>query len=391
MSVDAARNDVSYARDNYFSKTNYIKVNGQPALLVFGPQKLTNPTDWTNVLSGFVPKPALFTLWYNQNAGGNATRPVRLDRPERPQGRGRLRRRPRRREPRAHDPGALSRLQFVLRGRRLARPDVEGLVHAQAGQHGGRGHLRVDLPARDVRRAICCRSPPGTTTAKGRWSSPRPAVPVSIPDDAAAERRHAVHRRGAQDREACSTTSDARSGGAKQADLDRALHGPREPRRRHGVRDPGLRRSGARRERRRGWRRNDRRVGHGRRGNDRIPLAPAARPGRRGRLAPLQGTAPGAGVAGTGGTTAGTAGHAGSSGVGGGAGAGSTGGQAGGGRGGQGAAKTSSGCSVTGADGGASPFGVVVLAGARAEAARRRRRALSRPAERCGRAPSAAR
>jgi MYXO-CTERM domain-containing protein len=72
VSVDAAKNDMSYARDNYFGKSNYIKVNGQPVLLVFGPQKIMNPNDWTNVLSVFAAKPTLFALWYNANAGSNA-------------------------------------------------------------------------------------------------------------------------------------------------------------------------------------------------------------------------------------------------------------------------------------------------------------------------------
>ena len=72
VSIDAAKNDLSYARDNYFSKANYIKVSGQPALLVFGPQKFTNPSDWANILSVFTSKPAFFSLWYNQNAGANA-------------------------------------------------------------------------------------------------------------------------------------------------------------------------------------------------------------------------------------------------------------------------------------------------------------------------------
>jgi MYXO-CTERM domain-containing protein len=72
VSVDAAKNDMSYVRDNYFSKANSIKVNGQPALLVFGPQKFTNASDWTNILSVFATKPTFFTLWYNANAGSNA-------------------------------------------------------------------------------------------------------------------------------------------------------------------------------------------------------------------------------------------------------------------------------------------------------------------------------
>jgi hypothetical protein len=73
VSVDAAKNDLSYARDNYFNKPNYIKISGQPGLLVFGPQKYTNPADWTNILSVFsTTKPTLFSLWYNANAGSNA-------------------------------------------------------------------------------------------------------------------------------------------------------------------------------------------------------------------------------------------------------------------------------------------------------------------------------
>jgi hypothetical protein len=73
VSVDAAKNDMSYARDNYFSKANYTKVNGQPALLVFGPQRYTNASDWSNIMSVFATKPTLFSLWYNANAGTNAS------------------------------------------------------------------------------------------------------------------------------------------------------------------------------------------------------------------------------------------------------------------------------------------------------------------------------
>jgi hypothetical protein len=71
-SVDAAKNDMSYVRDTFFSKANQIKVNGRPAVLVFGPQKFTNAGDWTNILSVFPSKPAFFTLWYNNSAGASA-------------------------------------------------------------------------------------------------------------------------------------------------------------------------------------------------------------------------------------------------------------------------------------------------------------------------------
>ena len=72
VSVDAAKNDMSYVRDNFFDKPNYMIANGKPELLVFGPQQFTNPSDWTNILSVFPTKPTFFTLWYNANAGANA-------------------------------------------------------------------------------------------------------------------------------------------------------------------------------------------------------------------------------------------------------------------------------------------------------------------------------
>jgi MYXO-CTERM domain-containing protein len=72
VSVDAAKNDMSYVRDTYFSKANHMKVNGQQGLLVFGPQKF-NAGDWTNILSVFPTKPTFFTLWYNANAGSSAS------------------------------------------------------------------------------------------------------------------------------------------------------------------------------------------------------------------------------------------------------------------------------------------------------------------------------
>ena len=72
VSADAAKNDMSYVRDNFFSKPNYMQVANKPALLVFGPQKFTNPSDWTNILSVFPTKPTFFTLWYNADAGASA-------------------------------------------------------------------------------------------------------------------------------------------------------------------------------------------------------------------------------------------------------------------------------------------------------------------------------
>jgi len=68
-----AQNDMSYLRDNYFNKGNYVRVNGQPLLLDFGPQTFTSPNDWNTIFSPFGGnKPTFLTLWYQmQQAEGN--------------------------------------------------------------------------------------------------------------------------------------------------------------------------------------------------------------------------------------------------------------------------------------------------------------------------------
>ncbi len=72
--VAQAKEDINYIAANYFSQSNYETVNGQPLLLDFGPQALTNPSDWTNVFSALSVKPAFVPLWgFTNRAGTNAT------------------------------------------------------------------------------------------------------------------------------------------------------------------------------------------------------------------------------------------------------------------------------------------------------------------------------
>ncbi|HTA88104.1 MAG TPA: hypothetical protein VK745_00960 [Polyangiaceae bacterium] len=71
-SVAAAQNDMSYVRDNFFNKPNAIQVNNLPAIMVFGPQKFVNASDWSTILSVFPTNPMFFSLWYNNDAGANA-------------------------------------------------------------------------------------------------------------------------------------------------------------------------------------------------------------------------------------------------------------------------------------------------------------------------------
>ncbi|POY35007.1 hypothetical protein C3K47_17265 [Solitalea longa] len=70
----AAQQDMAYLQSNYFNKSSYIKVNGKPLLMVFGPQTFTTENEWTNVFNGLSTKPAFFTLWNaSGKAGKNAT------------------------------------------------------------------------------------------------------------------------------------------------------------------------------------------------------------------------------------------------------------------------------------------------------------------------------
>lgn len=64
-----AINSMHWVRDHYFNRPNHIKSNGAPALFVFGPQKIA-AGDWPAVLAATGTDPMLFTLWYNDKAGG---------------------------------------------------------------------------------------------------------------------------------------------------------------------------------------------------------------------------------------------------------------------------------------------------------------------------------
>ncbi|HSD08276.1 glycoside hydrolase family 71/99-like protein [Flavobacterium sp.] len=70
----AAKTDVNYMQSHYFGNSNYIKINGKPLLLNFGPITLTTPDDWTNAFSGLTTKPTFLTLWdKSSQAGTNAS------------------------------------------------------------------------------------------------------------------------------------------------------------------------------------------------------------------------------------------------------------------------------------------------------------------------------
>ncbi len=69
--IAAGQADLTYAQNTYFGQGNYIRVNGAPLLLDFGPQTFTTPSDWTQVLAPLSTQPTLLTLWYESGSAGN--------------------------------------------------------------------------------------------------------------------------------------------------------------------------------------------------------------------------------------------------------------------------------------------------------------------------------
>jgi len=71
--IAAAHGDMHYMQNNYFPKGNYVRVNGAPLLLDFGPQTFKSPNEWSTIFSVLNPKPTFLTLWYQiQEAEGSA-------------------------------------------------------------------------------------------------------------------------------------------------------------------------------------------------------------------------------------------------------------------------------------------------------------------------------
>ncbi|MEG9327045.1 glycoside hydrolase family 71/99-like protein [Salinimicrobium catena] len=69
----AAKRDMRYLETNFFSDPNYIQINNNPLLMVFGPVTLETPERWTEVFSTLETPPTFLTLWDSSaEAGANA-------------------------------------------------------------------------------------------------------------------------------------------------------------------------------------------------------------------------------------------------------------------------------------------------------------------------------
>ncbi|MBQ8673524.1 MAG: hypothetical protein IJ511_05670 [Bacteroides sp.] len=65
--------DMAYIEKNYFKKENYVKTaDGKPLLMIFGPQQLQKPEEWTKAFSGLSQKPTFVVLNGFSHCANNA-------------------------------------------------------------------------------------------------------------------------------------------------------------------------------------------------------------------------------------------------------------------------------------------------------------------------------
>jgi hypothetical protein len=74
-SIEHAKANVRYLRDNYFNRPNYIRQGAaqDPLMAIFGPITFQQPAQWTQILAEAGEDVNFATLWYEKNeAGANA-------------------------------------------------------------------------------------------------------------------------------------------------------------------------------------------------------------------------------------------------------------------------------------------------------------------------------
>lgn len=70
--IPAAQQDFEYLQSNYFGSNSYVKINGQPLVICFGPQVMKTQDEWLQTFSPLSTKPTLLSLWYQGDVTGTA-------------------------------------------------------------------------------------------------------------------------------------------------------------------------------------------------------------------------------------------------------------------------------------------------------------------------------
>ncbi|WP_157730254.1 glycoside hydrolase family 71/99-like protein [Tenacibaculum jejuense] len=71
IQLNQAKRDIKYIKRNYFKKRNYIKVQGKKMLMIFGPNYITESSDWQEILKPVVKQSKVLTLWNAREVIGN--------------------------------------------------------------------------------------------------------------------------------------------------------------------------------------------------------------------------------------------------------------------------------------------------------------------------------
>jgi hypothetical protein len=68
--IQAAKDDMAHLQAEFFSRSNHIQVDGEPLLLIFGPQVLETEEEWTQVFADLNPKPHFLTIMDESGEAG---------------------------------------------------------------------------------------------------------------------------------------------------------------------------------------------------------------------------------------------------------------------------------------------------------------------------------
>lgn len=68
--VDAAKMDITYIENEYFTSENYIKKDGENLLLTFGPRHFLKREEWTDILADISTQVCFMPLWNHKHRVG---------------------------------------------------------------------------------------------------------------------------------------------------------------------------------------------------------------------------------------------------------------------------------------------------------------------------------
>ncbi|WP_396632595.1 glycoside hydrolase family 71/99-like protein [Maribacter sp. R86514] len=69
-SIDNVVLDLQYIQNTYFTSDNYIKINDSELLFLFGPNFITDPLEWDNIIPQLDTTPYFMSLWEASNRLG---------------------------------------------------------------------------------------------------------------------------------------------------------------------------------------------------------------------------------------------------------------------------------------------------------------------------------